>query len=215
NRGEVFEVAGGALAVQPGPPTASKEAAARTEAERWEGSVVGLPAEKQVEEVERRLRELNPGFEGKVKDCTIQRGVVEGGIVRGLGFSTDKVADISPLRALRGLESLNCSGDWPKEGKLSDLGPLRKLPLKILICGGNPITDLGPLQGVPLKDLRLGATHVSDLTPLKSMQLEILHLPSTRTADLSPLAGCKSLRELWVDFTPVSDLAPLRNLPLH
>ena len=44
----------------------SKEAAPLTAAERWEKSVAALPAEKQVEAVARRLKELNPGFDGKV-----------------------------------------------------------------------------------------------------------------------------------------------------
>src|SRR5262245_5446328 len=64
----------------------SKEAAPRAEAERWEQSVVGLPAERQVEAVARRLHELNPGFDGKVNPA------IENGVVRGLHFSTANVA---------------------------------------------------------------------------------------------------------------------------
>ena len=49
--------------------------------------------------------------------------------LRELIFHTTHVGDLSPLRGLRNLEWLDCSGEWPKEGKLSDLGPLRGLPL--------------------------------------------------------------------------------------
>jgi hypothetical protein len=208
----------------------SKETAPVSAAETWEKSVAELPAEQQVEAVARRLKELNPGFDGKVTPT------VEQGIVRELGFSSANVADLSPLRALRGLESLNCSADWPKEGKLSDLGPLRGLPLKSLICGGNPIADLSPLRGMPLKRLWCGATLVSDLTPLKGMRLESLALVGTRTADLAPLQGMpltfldlRGLREvsalsplkgmqlehLYLEgLDKVSDLSPLKGMPL-
>src|SRR5262249_59381605 len=141
-----------------------------TETQQWEQTVAGLPAEKQVEEVSQRLQELNPGFDGKVTP-TVQEGVV-----KGLEFSTANVSDISPLRALRGLEALKMSGDWPTEGKLSDLSPLRGLALKSLVCGGNPITDLPPPPGRPLKGLRCASTHVSNLTPLKGPPLETPHI---------------------------------------
>jgi Leucine-rich repeat (LRR) protein/tRNA A-37 threonylcarbamoyl transferase component Bud32 len=187
----------------------SKEAAPAMDAERWEKSVAGLPAEKQVEAVARRLQERNPGFDGKVTPT------IEHGTVRGLGFSTANVADLSPLRALRGLNSLDCSGPFPREGKLSDLGPLRGLPLTSLICGGNPIADLSPLRGMPLKHLACGSTRVSDLTPLKGMRLERLVLVSTRAKDLAPLQGMP-LTELNLDgLREVSDLSPLKGMPLE
>jgi Leucine-rich repeat (LRR) protein len=134
--------------------------------------------------------------------------------LRELIFHTTNVGDLSPLRELRSLDLLDCSGEWPSEGKLSDLGPLRGLPLTSLICGCNPIADLSPLRGMPLKHLACGSTHVSDLTPLQGLPLESLAVLSTRTEDLSPLAEVKSLRELLLDNTPVSDLSPLRGLAL-
>jgi hypothetical protein len=187
----------------------SKEAAPQAAAERWEQSVLGLPAEQQVEAVTRRLRELNPGFDGKLTPT------IEQGTVKGLKFSTADVADLSPVRALRGLERLNCSTPWPAEGKLSDLSPLRGLPLTSLTCGCNPIADLSPLREMPLKHLGCGATHVSDLTPLKGMRLEHLDLTGTRVADLSPLHGMP-LAVLSLDgLREVSDLSPLRGMPLR
>src|SRR5262249_13713539 len=186
----------------------SKDAAAQTEAERWEQSAAGLPAGKQVEAVARRLRELNPGFNGKINPT------IENGTVRRLDFSTTNVADLSPLRALRGLESLDCSGEWPKEGKLSDLGPLRGLRLTTLTCGCNPITDLSPLLGMPLKRLGCGSTRVSDLTPLKGMSVESLELMSTRVADLAPLHGLPLTKLNLTGLHGVRDLRPLKGMPL-
>src|SRR5262249_44186697 len=44
----------------------SQEAAPPTDAQRWEKSVAALPAAEQVEAVARRLKELNPGFDGNL-----------------------------------------------------------------------------------------------------------------------------------------------------
>ena len=60
----------------------------------WLKQVAALPAEKQVEAVAAKLKELNPGFDGKVTHK------IEGGVVTELSFVTDKVTDISPVRAL-------------------------------------------------------------------------------------------------------------------
>jgi hypothetical protein len=64
-----------------------------TEAERWERSVAEPPAEEQVEAVERRLLELNPGFSGKVDSG------IHDGKVRRLAFLSDYVTEISPVPA--------------------------------------------------------------------------------------------------------------------
>src|SRR5262249_60077728 len=68
-----------------------------------EKSVAALPPEQQVAAVERRLRELNPEFRGKVES------EIRDGKVFWLGFLTDRVTDISPVRALKGLDSLDRS----------------------------------------------------------------------------------------------------------
>ena len=69
-----------------------------------------MPADKQVEAVAAKLKELNPGFDGKVTHK------IEGGVVTELEFLTDNVTDISPVRALTGLRKLNCSGTPGQEG---------------------------------------------------------------------------------------------------
>src|SRR5262249_29444517 len=53
----------------------SKETEPSAEAERWERTVAGMPAEQQVKAVVRRLKELNPAFDGTVTP-TIENGVV-------------------------------------------------------------------------------------------------------------------------------------------
>src|SRR5262249_36715422 len=106
----------------------TKESAPMTEAERWERTVAGMAAEQQVKAVVRRLKELNPAFDGTVTPT------FENGVVTKLQLLTDDVDDISPVRALQGLESLDCAGTQPRKGKLSNLTPLRGLRLKALNC---------------------------------------------------------------------------------
>ncbi|MBI3862460.1 MAG: serine/threonine protein kinase, partial [Planctomycetia bacterium] len=86
--------------------------------EKWRKHVAALPAEAQVPAVVKKLRELNPGFDGKVThkiDIWADR-------VTDFAFSTDKVSRIAPVRALSGLKHLYCGGTeggaYP--GKLAD-----------------------------------------------------------------------------------------------
>jgi len=75
---------------------------------------VDSSAEKHVEAVAAKLKELNPGFDGKVMHK------IENGVVTELGFVADNVTDIAPVRALEGLKTL----DWnPAIGGLAKLSP--------------------------------------------------------------------------------------------
>jgi hypothetical protein len=187
----------------------SKESAPLSAAEAWEKSVTALPPEKQVEAVVKRLKELNPGFDGKVTPT------IRGPVVTGLAFNTDAVADLSPLRALKWLEALACSGSVNNQGKLADLSPLRGLSLRSLWFGDNLVSDLSPLKGMPIQELQCYRNPlVEDLTPLKGMQLTRLDCAHTRVADLSPLKGMK-LKHLSCDSTLVSDLSPLSGMALE
>jgi Leucine-rich repeat (LRR) protein len=191
------------ISKEPGPSAGTASAAAA-----WEKSVATLPPEKQVEAVARRLKELNPGFDGKVTPAIAYARVT------GLTFNSDAVEDISPLRALTRLESLDCCGTVEQRGKLADLSPLRGLSLTSLHVLDNPVSDLSPLKGMPLKELCCERALVEDLTPLKGMPLARLRLAQTRVTDLSPLKGMK-LIHLGCDSTPVSDLSPLRGMALE
>jgi hypothetical protein len=186
----------------------SKETGPQTETEAWEKSVGALAAEQQVEAVVQRLKELNPRFDGHVEPT------IRDGVVTGLRFNTDKVSDLSPVRALARLESLDCHGSTSRQGMVADLSPLRGLPLKRLIFWDNQVTDLSPLREMPLKQLGFARNlAVRDLAPLKGLPLEFLDCSHTCVADLSPLEGMR-LTVLWCDQTLVSDLTPLRGMPL-
>jgi len=152
-----------------------------------------------------------------------------------LQFNSTLVTDISPLAVLEHLEMLILSFPRPVTSWLSDLSPLKGMPLTNLQCAGVPLPDLSLLQGMPLTSLDCGATGAADLSPLKGMKLTFLNCGSnpritdlspltgmpltfldchgTRVADLSPLKGMK-LTTLLVYGTSVTDLASLASMPL-
>ncbi len=167
------------------------------------------PAE-QVRAVVKKLKALNPHFDGTVTP------LVTGDNVTGLVFRTDQVTDVSPLRALTKLRVLHCSGSAPGRGRLGDLSPLRGLPLKELVCKRNPVVDLAPLAGMRLTHLDLECCQeVDDLSPLRGMPLTRLNLyVCDRVSDLAPLAGMK-LVALNLGSTGVTDLSPLRGMPVR
>jgi len=170
----------------------------------WERSVADLPAKEKVKAVTARLKELNPGFDGKVTATTT------GDVVTGLQFSTDQVTNIAPVRVLTGLKFLDVSGT---QGQLADLSPLKGLSLSVLRCDYTKVSDLSPLREMPLTSLACGATDVSDLTPLKDMPLRALFCQCPKVSDLSPLQGMR-LDRLDVSGSAVSNLSSLRGMPL-
>ena len=186
--------------------------------------IANLPAEQQVQAVMAQLKERNAGFDGKETHVVDQTGVVT-----ELQLRTDKVKDISPVRALTGLRKLNVN----YTRQLTDLSPLKGLKLTHLYCGDTQVSDLSPLKDMKLTELVCRATKVSDLSPLKDMKLTSLDCDVTQVSDLSPLKGMKlttlsamhagirpvALKDMqltWLNcsFTAVSDLSPLKDMPL-
>jgi hypothetical protein len=192
---------------EPLPDTKAARVAAQA---AWERSVAAMSATEQIKAVSARLKQLNPGFDGRVQPT------VENGVVTGLAFETEHVSDISPVRACTRLKSIDCCGvrsDYSKQGLLIDLSPLRGLRLTNVRIITSPVFDLSPLKGMALTHLNVERTQVSDLTPLKGMPLRELNLYSTPAADLKPLKGMP-LETLMAIHTHVSDLSPLKGLPL-
>jgi WD40 repeat protein/Leucine-rich repeat (LRR) protein len=176
--------------------------------EAWLEHVKGLYFGRVPDAVADRLRELNPDFDGKVEYEFDGKEVVK------LSFFTAKVKDISPLRAIPELKTLECGSHWPNFGPLKDLTPLEGMKLTSLYLRDTYVADLSPLKGMPLTYLHCGGTKVSDLSPLKGMPLKTLHIDSTPVTDLSPLRGMK-LETLNCYNTPgVTDLSPLKDMNL-
>jgi len=191
---------------EPAPHQAATKAAVNI-ADLWATHISTLSAPEQVQAVAAKLKELNKGFSGNVKES------IEDGVVVGLEFQTDAVTDISPVRALPGLKNLTCTGTEKDKGILADLGPLRGMQLKGLDCYCNRISNLAPLEEMKLNALSCSYSLVSDLTPLAQMPLSLLNLHTTRVSDLSPIRSCP-LTVLNIAETPVFDLAPVRGMKL-
>jgi hypothetical protein len=180
--------------------------------QQWMKDVQALPAEKQVEAVSNKLMELNPGFDGKI---TLPKGegapLIVNAVLRDMGFRTNNVTDISPIRALAGLKSLSCSGSHAGEGRLSDLSPLEGMKLGVLGFTNNPVSDISSLKGMPLERLYLNDTQVVDLSPLQDMKsLTVLECRVLMEVDLAPLRSLKLTRL----HCNAPDVSPLRGMPL-
>lgn len=117
------------------------------------------------------------------------------------------VTNISPLKGLP-LSYLNLS--W---AEITDLSPLENMPLAVIDLANSRIEDISSLAGLPLVEVRIDGTRVRDVAPLKGMALTYLDISQTRVTDLSPLAGMP-LRELHMNCVKVTDLSPLAGTPL-
>ncbi|MFO0864471.1 MAG: hypothetical protein U0744_07450 [Gemmataceae bacterium] len=204
----------------------------------WSRSVAALPVGKQAEAVAKKLKELNPGFDGKIGLKDDEPATIVNQQVTEIQVFSNKISDISPFRALGGLRKLvvaNTGDDY--NGELVDLSPLQGMRLTSLnIQGHRGLSDLSPLKGMPLTQLNIWLTKASDLSPLQGMKLTELNLRSTSAVDLSPLRGMPlisldctqmaevadltplqgmKLKKLWINDVKAADLKPLRGMPLE
>jgi len=189
-------------------------------ADPWERSVATLGEAERRKEVSARLKELNPGFSGRIDPHAPGFD---------LSIAGPEVRDISPLRAMPGLKALHIMAANPSDisplrgtrltkldlwAGASDLSPLRGIGLRSLdLSGSKNVTDLSPLKGMPLGALTIAFTGVSDLRPLEGMQLHFLNCDSSKVTDLSPLKGAR-LKQLAIHNTKVTDLSPLKGTTL-
>jgi hypothetical protein len=182
------------LAFSPGHPDAA-----------WHRAVAALPTDRQLAAVTAKLRELNPDFDGQ-----IARYGADDGRITEFSIHTDAVSDIRPIRALTGLTSLNLNGSKPGLGQLTDLAPIRGLPLTVLNVWQNPnLSDLSPTKGMKLVLFQAGDTAVEDLTPFEGMPLGTLAVNNCRVRDLAPVRTMPRLRFLRCDGCPITSLEPL------
>jgi hypothetical protein len=78
------------------------------------------------------------------------------------------VSNLDPLRGMP-IDSIELANT-----SVADLSPLLGMPLNALTCGNTGVSDLSPLKGMPLTELKIGDTLVSDLGPLEGMKLSLL-----------------------------------------
>ncbi|MBI5683843.1 MAG: protein kinase [Verrucomicrobia bacterium] len=190
------------------PPVLTRPSAAPTApaADPWLASAALLAPEEQLQRVVGKLKELNPGYDGQ------EQHKIADGRVTELTLPSAAIKDLSPVRALAGLQKLSC-GDSRTKGALADLSPLRGMALTSLSCLNTRVADLSPLQGMPLKFLSIVGNSASDLQPLAGAPLKRVFFAGTRISSLSPLRGM-ALTELHAEDTQIADLLPLQGMPL-
>ncbi len=85
--------------------------------------------------------------------------------------------------------------------------------LNWLDLSATSVTDLSPLKGMPLTTLMLNNTQITDLSALKGTTLTTLSLPATPILNLTQLKGIP-LNALDISLTLITDLSPLSEMPL-
>ncbi|WP_206028647.1 leucine-rich repeat domain-containing protein [Thalassoroseus pseudoceratinae] len=130
--------------------------------------------------------------------------VERGGQIVAVNLYDSGVTDLAPLKGLP-LRELDLRGL-----QVSDLSPLAGMPLEALFAEETQVSDLSPLKGLPLTKLYLSATPVKDLSALEGMSLRELNLVGTSLESLSSLPDT-SIGTLWLVDTKVKDLSPLAN----
>jgi serine/threonine protein kinase/DNA-directed RNA polymerase subunit RPC12/RpoP len=130
-----------------------------------------------------------------------------------LNFNHSDVSDLGPLRGLP-LNTL----DLESCQKISDLSPLKGMPLTILhLTNCSKVSDLTPLKDMRLTSLTLYHwAQINDLTPLKGMPLTSLNLRACpQVNDLTPLKGMQLKILDLQECNLISDLTPLKGMPLN
>ncbi|MFK7968929.1 MAG: leucine-rich repeat domain-containing protein [Bacteroidia bacterium] len=128
-----------------------------------------------------------------------------------LNLSHTQIVDLSPIRNLVKLQSLDCSYTG-----VQHFDPLRYLDeLRTLRASHSRLKDLGALKAFQkLTALEIHHTPVSDISPLSKLRnLVDLDLSNTRVSDLAGLRALPDLKTLKLSFCPVSDLTPLAQIP--
>lgn len=96
---------------------------------------------------------------------------------------------------------------------ISDLSPLKGLPLEGLYARKIKIRNIDAIKGMPIKALWISDTEVSDLNPLRGSPIRSLCIRNSAVKDLSPLSDTQ-LKYLY--FTPENitvGMDVLRSLP--
>ncbi len=132
--------------------------------------------------------------------------------IEGLWFNKSTFTDLSPL-ADHKIRRFWLSSTNPN---LSDLSPLKGMPLEAVGIEYSPIESLDPLRDMPLKVLRVNKFTGDKLEPIAGMDLEVLSLMwAENITDLTPIKGMP-LRTLWLNgATGITDLSPIAGMPLE
>ena len=120
------------------------------------------------------------------------------------------IADLSDCRHMKNLHTLILDRQ-----KITDLAPLKGLPLVSVSLCDNPIIDISALSGLgTLEELYIEGTQVNSLADMADMRaLRVLRLSNESPADLTPVADLP-LEELCLIMIEENSAGILQELPL-
>jgi Leucine-rich repeat (LRR) protein len=105
---------------------------------------------------------------------------------------------------------LTIIGSGPGNGKLTDISPIRGLPLTVLNVWENPkLADMSPVVGMKLTLFQAGDTAIEDITPFEGMPITTFAVNNCRVRDLTPVRTMPKLNYLRCDGCPITSLEPL------
>lgn len=123
-------------------------------------------------------------------------------------FSYSKLTDLRPLRGIP-LQYLGLYG-----AAVTDWSELARLDFRGLNVGGTSFTDLSLLAGKPLSSLQLYQTSITSLRGLEGLPLVFLQIGATRVRNFSPVARLP-LAVLMMLYCETDDLSFLAGLDLE
>ncbi len=124
-----------------------------------------------------------------------------------LDITGGSITDLEPLRGLP-IRALHCASN-----RIRSLEPLRGMKLVSLDCSGNPLSSLDPIRNMPMAKLLCECCAITDITPLQGMPLQLLSAGGNPLGSLEHLRGLP-LTNLYIWGTGIRDLEPLRGMPL-
>lgn len=120
------------------------------------------------------------------------------------------LSNLSPLNEMENLESINISNTL-----IDDLTPLRNLKkLKILDCSGSSVTSLFALRYLTsLVEIDISNTQIEDIEVLSGFkELSKIYLSGSAVKTLDGLGDCLSLTHLEASQTIINNISPLSGL---
>ena len=130
---------------------------------------------------------------------------------------TERVRLVKEILLIRNPEITQLSFDYEhdtrtlslrKNPTLTNIDPLKFLPIKHLSLEGTAVTSLERIERIKLKTLNISKTYVVSLEEISRMPLESLNISQTGVTDLLPLMKMP-LKKLNIIKTRIMDLSPL------
>lgn len=151
--------------------------------------------------LQKALKATNPDYNGQGQ-IYVDNGKPVGAILANTG--------IENLEALEGIPfmSLDLQGC-----PVSDLTPLKGMPLVELFLDNTKVQSIVPIEGAKLQQFFANGAPIDNIEVLAGMPLVKINLFGTQVKDIRALEGAP-LQEVWLNETLVEDISPLAKSPL-